>query len=207
MGRPRQGERGDTALELRCAAEREFAARGFAGAKLEDIATQVGLKRPSLFSHYPTKDALYEAVIASIVERLREAIFAGVAVRGPFRERLAAFVGAFADALYDNPAPAQIFARELLEQDGSRGAVVRDQVLALVDLIEGFVRTAGTDDVAPGVDVRLAVLDLAGAIVVHALATPMRGQLWTAQGGREIDRSASRAHFIALAERLLFAGA
>ena len=205
MGRPRQGERGDTAADLRRAAELEFAAHGFDGARLEDIATRVGLRRPSLFSHYPTKEALYEAVIASVVLRLREAVFAGVAAPGTFRDRLGMVIGTFADALYDNAAPAQIFARELLESHGASGEVVRNQVIPLLDLVEGFVRHAGREVIAPDVDVRLAVLDIAGAMVLHAIGAPMRALLWTGEDARELDRAASRAHFVALAERLLLA--
>jgi AcrR family transcriptional regulator len=47
------------------AAERRFAARGFTGVSVREIATEAGLKnQASLYHHFRDKQALYEAVLA-----------------------------------------------------------------------------------------------------------------------------------------------
>lgn len=46
------------------AALREFAARGFDGARLQDIARGAGLSHPTLIYHFDSKESLYGAVIA-----------------------------------------------------------------------------------------------------------------------------------------------
>jgi AcrR family transcriptional regulator len=203
MGRPKRGERVDTPQALRLAAEAEFAAHGFAGTRLEDIAARVGIKRPSLLGHFATKEALYEAVIASVFLRLRDSVVAGMATQGNFDQRLAAVVGTFADALFDNPAPAQIFVHELLGAHSAKSPDIRYQVAALLDVVEGFVRHAGQGVLDPQVDVRMTVLDIAGSMVLHAVGQPMREVLWTDQSRQVQDKAASRAHFVALAQRLL----
>ncbi|MHC4109245.1 MAG: TetR/AcrR family transcriptional regulator, partial [Planctomycetota bacterium] len=45
------------------AAELHFAARGFAGASMREIAGGVGLNPASLYNHFSSKQALYEAVL------------------------------------------------------------------------------------------------------------------------------------------------
>jgi AcrR family transcriptional regulator len=59
--RRRKGER--TAERILDAAEALFAERGYAGATLRDVASRVGLRTPSLYNHFPNKDALYAAVL------------------------------------------------------------------------------------------------------------------------------------------------
>lgn len=45
------------------AAEQHFATHGYDGTTLREIALQVGIREPSLYAHFPNKDAIYGAVI------------------------------------------------------------------------------------------------------------------------------------------------
>jgi TetR/AcrR family transcriptional regulator len=55
------GER--TAERILDAAEELFAERGYNGTTLRDVATRVGVRPPSLYNHFASKDALYAAVL------------------------------------------------------------------------------------------------------------------------------------------------
>ncbi|MFT5483287.1 MAG: TetR/AcrR family transcriptional regulator [Halieaceae bacterium] len=52
----------NTADLLVDAAEKHFAERGYDASSLNDIAAEVGIRTPSLYSHFKNKQALYEAV-------------------------------------------------------------------------------------------------------------------------------------------------
>lgn len=57
-----------TAERILDAAERQFAERGYDGTSLSEIAQQVGIRTPSLYKHFSNKRALYEAVMARLLD-------------------------------------------------------------------------------------------------------------------------------------------
>ena len=65
---PRSGPAGRrgavTAARILDVAEELFAERGYAGTTLRDVADRAGLRIPSLYNHFASKDALYAAVLA-----------------------------------------------------------------------------------------------------------------------------------------------
>jgi TetR/AcrR family transcriptional regulator len=62
----------NTADRILDAAEELFAAKGFEGSSMSEIADRVKIRAPSLYKHYGSKEKLYEAVL----ERLFEPFFA-----------------------------------------------------------------------------------------------------------------------------------
>lgn len=58
------------------AAEELFAANGYDGTTLRDVASSVGIRNPSLYNHFQSKESLYEAVLerglGPVLRMLRE---------------------------------------------------------------------------------------------------------------------------------------
>ena len=54
------------------AASAAFAERGFAATSMDDVATAAGITRLIVYRHFDTKEALYEAVLQHVRDRLAE---------------------------------------------------------------------------------------------------------------------------------------
>jgi len=63
-----------TAERILDAAEVLFAERGFAGTTLRDVASQVGVRNPSIYNHFSGKEALYEAVLGRVIGPVLDAL-------------------------------------------------------------------------------------------------------------------------------------
>ncbi len=67
-------DRVPTRIRILDVAEQEFAIRGYRAASLSDIADGVGIRTPSLYKHFASKQALYEAVLDRLLLPFAEAL-------------------------------------------------------------------------------------------------------------------------------------
>jgi TetR/AcrR family transcriptional regulator len=80
----RRGRKGRaTAERILDVAEEVFAERGFEGATLRDVASAVGIRTPSLYNYFESKDALYAAVLERGIGPLLEALLESARVGSP----------------------------------------------------------------------------------------------------------------------------
>src|SRR6266576_2986568 len=101
----------DRALRIVAAAREEFAKRGFAGARVNQIATRAGVNKQLLFYYYHSKRGLFQAVLAQCATELDGALASltppsggagGGAAGGPL-ERLRLTLLAQFELLEQNP--------------------------------------------------------------------------------------------------------
>jgi AcrR family transcriptional regulator len=96
MAEPRyQRRKEDRPQEITEAAFRVFAEKGYASARVDDVATRAGISKGLLYLYFKTKEELFKAVIKSVVIRRVDALLLAVDetelssaefIRGPLLE-------------------------------------------------------------------------------------------------------------------------
>lgn len=134
MARPKNADGQRTRQAILDAALDLFAERGFFGTSLRDIARTVGVRESALYNYFPSKDALFEALIAADQDTRMEILAAALdAERADdpraVLERLARL------SLEDFASPRQQQLFRILMSDGLR--LARAGRLNLVDRMGG----------------------------------------------------------------------
>jgi TetR/AcrR family transcriptional regulator len=157
--KPRKEEILDVATPL-------FAERGFEGTSMNDVAERVGMRKASLFYHFATKDALYEAVLDRIVRQVGDSLSAVYTGGGTLVERLERAADAVATAVSERPFVARLFLREAMDW----GPVIRGKllgtVLGVLEAGAAFVQVGQGEGVFVQGDPKQLILTALGAQIM-----------------------------------------
>jgi AcrR family transcriptional regulator len=107
------------------------------------VAEAVGLTQPGIFRHFPSKQALWQAVAADISGRLKSAWDEALAASATPEDRIAALVQAQLRLIEAHPAiPAILFSRELRVENGA----LRQTFVSLMTAFRHPCRRTGKRD-------------------------------------------------------------
>ncbi len=126
--------------EILDVATRLFAERGYEGASMNDVAEQVGMRKASLFYHFATKDALYEAVIDRLIASLHEPLEAIYASSGTYAERLDALTRTLVEALGSRPYAARLLLRETMDWGPVMRGKLAERILLVLEAGASWIR-------------------------------------------------------------------
>ncbi|UCE86204.1 MAG: TetR/AcrR family transcriptional regulator [Deltaproteobacteria bacterium] len=133
-----------TAERILDVAESLFAERGYAGTTLRDVAAGVGLRIPSLYNHFPNKEALYAAVLERGLSPVLEALAALVEAGDRRRWDPHRSVATMMELLARRPDFPRLIQHETL----SGGARLTDEIRAWIQPI--FARARQVVQATPG---------------------------------------------------------
>jgi AcrR family transcriptional regulator len=149
--------------EIVAEATRLFAERGYEGASMGDLAERVGLRKASLFHHFPSKDILYATVLRELLEKVSGAIIGAALAEGSFAERLDALADGLTDVLAAQPYAARLLVREAMDwgpvMRGGLGQSVNDVLAAGLEFMKAGQRAG---EFNPNHDARQLIVSFVG---------------------------------------------
>lgn len=151
----------DKILEV---AEPLFARQGFASLGMRELAERVGMSKSALFHHFPSKVALYEAVLERAVQRLETLL--EHAPDDPLA-RLHLWVDRFIDALAEHPSLAPLLLRTFFEDDVAELAEVDATVQRMLARVAECLAQGRESGAIRPVSVPHTIQTLIGMTVYH----------------------------------------
>lgn len=115
----------DTTERILDAAEACFAQKGYTGTTLRDVAELVGIRIPSLYNHFPNKQALYRAVLARGIQPVLESLADYVAA-GSDRQEPDAIMLQLMEVLHQRPNLPKLVQYELLSGGEQLAELMQD---------------------------------------------------------------------------------
>ncbi|MEE2750177.1 MAG: TetR/AcrR family transcriptional regulator [Myxococcota bacterium] len=179
MARPRKDSNAiPTEERILAAAELAFGECQYADANLANIAASAGIRRPSLLYHFGTKEALYGAVVLRSFSALAESMTHLMHQPGTFEERLEGLMAGYLDYLATRPAFSGLVLRGLMDRREPVPSILETGLVPVLDLVENWIRTEGSEVVSKDTDVRSAILQLTATALVRDSAGPIALAMW-----------------------------
>ena len=178
MARPKRGTHSTPTEErILLAAQKAFGKVGFEKARLEDIAKEAGIRRPSLLYHYKSKDLLYSAVVHRVFNSLRLALLSRMR-SGDFQAQVENLTSAFQDFVAENDAFAPIVLREIIDGEGPARDILLNEMAPLLSIVETWLVQQGKQVISKEISVRYAILQIATNTLLYAAAGDLATPLW-----------------------------
>jgi TetR/AcrR family transcriptional regulator len=157
----------DTREKILEVAEQEFARDGFAGAHLQRIAGQVGVQKTALYYYFPSKAALYEAVLARMLSTFDASVREALDGPGAPDERLDRLLTTINDVLAEHRTYALILIRIFVDRVEMPGETLPGLIEGLVGRLMVFFREGADAGVFVRCSARHTLQSLLGAAVFH----------------------------------------
>lgn len=211
VGRPKSqaatSHRGDVRAQSLTAALRLFAAHGFDGTSVQMVADAVGVAKPSLLHHFPSKEALRSAVLRQMMEHwtelLPKLLLAASAAEGRFEAVTEALVSFF----LDDPDRARMLIREALDRPKETRDLLTRYVKPWTTSIATYVRKGQEHaEHFPDVDADAYVVCVLQLVIV-AVASERTLNALLPEGRSDSARSRIIGEALRISRASLFLGA
>jgi AcrR family transcriptional regulator len=141
-----------------------IAEQGLRGARIDDISLAAGLAKGTVYNHFESKRALFEAILREACAAAENSARA-VPVDAPPAARLAAFVAGNVEWAAARPALSRVFSRALLAGDAATQRLLLEAAAHCIEVVSSILATADIRSDLP-LD-RLAIHFICHASLLH----------------------------------------
>jgi AcrR family transcriptional regulator len=170
--------RPDTVQRILRAAEKNFAERGLAGARIGAIARAARVNKALLYYYFDGKEELHRFTLNTLFQQLRAQTVAALDRPGSPREQILRYINGYFDFMMAHPNYPRLFQRELMSHEPRIAEVVRDYLRPVHQRLTAVIRAGIAKKEFRRVDARHTLFTLVAMTVFYFAAAPVLTELW-----------------------------
>jgi TetR/AcrR family transcriptional regulator len=159
------------------AAAAEFAARGYAGARVDRIARRARVNKAMLYYHFHSKQGLYRALLADTFHRAGGELRQAASTTPDPARQLDAVIAALAGFVRNHRFLAAIMLREIAEGGVHLDAPTLASLAALPQLVGGIIQRGIQEEAFRPVHPLAAYFTMLAPTVMYLAGEPVRQRL------------------------------
>jgi len=159
------------------AAAVEFAARGYAGARVDSIARRARVNKAMLYYHFRSKQGLYRALLRDTFGRAGERLETIAASGAPPADQLDSVIVAIAGFVRQHQFFAAIMLREIAESGAHLDAATLAALAAIPRAVGGIIQRGVEQGAFRPVHPLAAYFSMLAPMVVYMAGAPIRRRL------------------------------
>jgi TetR/AcrR family transcriptional regulator len=132
--------RSDARDRILTAATRLFAQRGYNATSVQSVATEVGIRAPSLLYHFPSKELLRDAVLEALLARWKDIVPKVLLAATSGRDRFDGVIGEVVAFFDEEPMRARLLLRESLDRPEQVQALITEHLAPWMSLLTEFIK-------------------------------------------------------------------
>jgi TetR/AcrR family transcriptional regulator len=151
------------------AAEGVFAERGYAGARMDDVAAEVGIKRASMVYYFRDKQSLYRALLQDLYGELLERHRAVLEKSGSVQDLVLGFLNTWAQHVTERPGSLRIMMWESTRKRRESADPLATELAPILDTIGSVIDTGRRQGIFREIDTMRFLMIVTGATAFLSL--------------------------------------
>jgi AcrR family transcriptional regulator len=156
------------------AAREEFAARGFDGAKVERIVRRARVNKAMLYYHFPSKAALYVAILGDQFTAVADAVQSVRRTGAPPDEQLRQFIDRLAQEALARPHFPPLWLREIADGGRHLDAMVIGEIRRVVETLAAILAEGRASGVFRDAHPFVVQIGIVAPLMFFAATRPLR---------------------------------
>lgn len=167
------GKKGKTMARILEAAKDEFAEKGFAGARVDEIARRAGVNKATLYYHIGDKDALYAGAIHDVIGMAAQRLAADIVNTGTPEEKIRTYLKTLIKTFDENPQMPRMMMREMASGGQSLPGVFFQDLFSIFRVLSAILEEGREKDVFVDTFPLLVHFMAIGTTVIYKTVVPV----------------------------------